>query len=169
MESGNRQFNVLFLCTGNSARSVMAECALNRLGAGRFRAFSAGSHPKGAIHPDTLAILAGLGYRIAGLRSKSWDEFAAPDSPPMDFIITVCDSAAGEVCPLWPGRPITAHWGLPDPAAFVGSAEDRRVAFARTCRALEHRVRRLITLPLATMDAQELRRQMDEIGKEPIG
>lgn len=125
-ESAGREFNVLFLCTGNSARSIMAEFALNRWGAGRFRGFSAGSHPKGAIHPATLELLAALGYETAGLRSKSWDEFAAPSSPPMDFIITVCDSAAGEVCPIWPGRPLTAHWGLPDPAAFIGSADQLR-------------------------------------------
>lgn len=168
-QSAGRELNVLFLCTGNSARSIMAECALNRLGAGRFRAFSAGSHPKGAIHPDTLALLAALDYQTAGLCSKSWDEFAAPDSPPMDFIITVCDSAAGEVCPIWPGRPMIAHWGLPDPAAFAGSADERRAAFHRTYIELERRIRRLIALPVTTMEPQELRRQINEIGKEPMG
>ena len=156
-ESAGREFNVLFLCTGNSARSIIAECALNRWGAGRFHGFSAGSHPKGAIHPATLELLAGLGYETASLRSKSWDEFAMPNSPPMDFIITVCDSAAGEICPIWPGLPPTAHWGLPDPAAFAGSADQRRACFHRTYLALEGRIKRLIALPITTMEPQELR------------
>jgi len=135
---------VLFLCTGNSARSIMAECALIRWGRGRFLAFSAGSHPKGAIHPMTLELLRGLEYDTSGLRSKSWDEFSLPGSPELDFIITVCDNAAGEVCPIWPGRPTTAHWSIADPAAFSGSEEAIREFFFQTYRDLESRIRRFI-------------------------
>ncbi len=148
--AARRAMNVLFLCTGNSARSILAECILNRHGAGRFRAFSAGSHPKGAVHPDALALLAAHGYETADLRSKSWDEFVRPGTPPIDLVVTVCDQAAGEVCPLWPGRPRTLHWSLPDPAAVAGSAE-RRAAFDRIYRQLEQRIAELI----------------DEPGKEP--
>src|SRR5277367_1212416 len=126
----NREYNVLFLCTGNSARSVMAECAINRWGNGKFRGFSAGSHPKGAVHPLTLRLLEELEFDTSRLRSKSWDEFAAPDSPPIDFVITVCDHAAAEQCPFWPGRPIAAHWGVADPAAFEGTNEEKRQLFA---------------------------------------
>jgi protein-tyrosine-phosphatase len=169
MDTATRELNVLFLCTGNSARSIMAECAANRWGAGRFRGFSAGSHPRGAIHPATLELLGGLGYEIAALRSKSWQEFTSPESPPMDFIITVCDAAAGEVCPIWPGRPITAHWGLPDPAAFTGSEEEKRACFHRTYLALERRIRRLIALPVETLEPQDLRRRIEELAKESIG
>src|SRR5216684_8509770 len=125
----NREFNVLFLCTGNSARSIMAECALDRWGKGKFQAFSAGSHPTGKLHPLTLQTLTDLHYETAGLRSKSWDEFARPDSPPHDFVFTVCDNAAGEVCPLWPGQPMTAHWGIPDPAAVEGTDTEQSLAF----------------------------------------
>ncbi|HXQ21833.1 MAG TPA: arsenate reductase ArsC, partial [Candidatus Acidoferrales bacterium] len=121
-----REYNVLFLCTGNSARSIMAECAVGRWGRGKFRGFSAGSRPKGAVHPRTLELLKGLHYATDGLRSKSWDEFAQPDSPPLDFVFTVCDQAAREACPVWPGQPITAHWGVPDPAAFVGTEDATR-------------------------------------------
>ena len=143
-----RMFNVLFLCTGNSARSIMAECVLNRRGAGRFRGFSAGSYPRDEVHPMALELLRQLGYETAGLRSKSWDEFATPDSPRLDFIFTVCDNAAGEVCPIWPGQPVTAHWGIDDPAAVDGPDERKREAFHRAYIELEERIRLFISLPI---------------------
>jgi arsenate reductase (thioredoxin) len=136
--------NVLFLCTGNSARSILAEAILNHRGAGRFAAFSAGSHPRGEVHPLALALLRAKGLAVTGLRSKSWDEFAAPGAPTMDRIITVCDNAAGEACPVWPGRPAVAHWSLPDPAAVPGSDAERRRAFADTWQALDQRIARLM-------------------------
>ena len=159
-----RVFNALFLCTGNSARSVMAECALNRWGGGRFRAFSAGSHPAGAVNPMTLRVLADLNYDTSGLRSKSWDEFAAPGAPPLDFVFTVCDRAAGEMCPVWPGQPLTAHWGVSDPAAFVGEDEQRRRFFLRIYTELENRIKIFVSLPFESLDRMALKRRLREIG-----
>jgi arsenate reductase len=138
--------NVLFLCTGNSARSIMAECILDRLGAGRFRAYSAGSHPKGAVHPAALETLRERGHDVTGLRSKSWDEFAKPDAPRLDLILTVCDGAAAEACPIWPGRPPSAHWSIEDPAAVDGPAEQQRLVFRRVYQELERRIERLARL-----------------------
>lgn len=158
------EFNVLFLCTGNSARSVMAECALRRWGKGRFASFSAGSHPKGAIHPMTLRVLRELNYETSGLRSKSWDEFARPESPVMDFVFTVCDQAAGELCPVWPGQPITAHWGVADPAAFAGSEEQTRSFFRRIYWELENRIKVFASLRFETLDRLTLQRRVREIG-----
>jgi protein-tyrosine-phosphatase len=139
-EAPGKPSNVLFLCTGNSARSIIAEAILNRVGAGRFHGFSAGSHPKGAVHPHALSLLKRLNYDVADLRSKAWEEFARADAPKLDFIITVCDNAAGETCPAWPGRPIAAHWGLPDPAAIKGSEMEKSLAFIETYRLLSHRI-----------------------------
>jgi arsenate reductase len=146
----NRVYNVLFLCTGNSARSILAEAILNDRGRGRFRAFSAGSHPKGAVHPQALALLERLGLPTEGLRSKAWDEFARPDAPPLDFVFTVCDDAAGEVCPIWPGQPVTAHWGQPDPAAVEGTALEKANAFREAFRTLEERIDLFLSRPLPT-------------------
>jgi len=161
----HHEFNVLFLCTGNSARSVMAECAIGRWGKGRFKGFSAGSHPKGAIHPMTLRLLKELNYETSGLRSKSWDEFARPGSPPLDFVFTVCDQAAGEVCPLWPGQPITAHWGAADPAAFAGSDDATRNFFLKIYRELENRIKIFTSLRVEALDRLALERRVREIGK----
>jgi protein-tyrosine-phosphatase len=160
----NRTFNVLFLCTGNSARSIMAECAMNRWGKGKFKAFSAGSHPAGAVHPMTLQLLNELNYETRRLRSKSWDEFARPDSPPLDFVFTVCDRAAAERCPLWPGQPITAHWGAEDPASFVGSEEAKRRFFLRIYTELENRIKIFTSLPFESLDRFALERRVREIG-----
>jgi len=162
----DRTFNVLFLCTGNSARSIIAECALNRLGNGRFRAFSAGSHPRGEVHPMALELLRQRGYETAGLRSKSWNEFATPESPRLDCIITVCDNAAGEVCPVWPGRPVAAHWSIDDPAAFVGVEEEKREAFERAYVELEARIGRLVSLPFESLDRESVARRAAEIGRD---
>jgi arsenate reductase len=156
---------VLFLCTGNSARSIMAECALNRRGGGHFAAFSAGSHPKGEIHPMTLRLLRQFSYEIDGLRSKSWDEFAKPDAPPLDFVFTVCDQAAGEVCPAWPGQPMTAHWGVQDPAAFVGPEDKKLRVFRDVYFQLERRIQIFTSLPLASLDRLSLQRRLDAIGR----
>jgi len=161
----NREFNVLFLCTGNSARSVMAECAINRWGKGKFLGFSAGSHPTGTLHPMTLELLKQMNYETAGLRSKSWDEFARPDSPPLDFVFTVCDQAAGEVCPIWPGQPITAHWGVSDPVAFAGTDEEKRRFFFRIYRELEHRIEIFTSLRFDSLDSLALQQRLKEIGK----
>lgn len=156
-------YNVLFLCTGNSARSILAEALLNKAGKGRFRAFSAGSYPKGAVHPSALALIEGIGLPTAGLRSKSWDEFAKPGAPQMDFVITVCDNAAGEVCPIWPGMPVTAHWGIPDPAAATGSDAEIAAAFALAARQLRTRIDLFLSLPLASIDKMTTQSRLREI------
>jgi arsenate reductase len=160
-------YNVLFLCTGNSARSIIAECVLNRLGRGHFHAYSAGSHPRGAVHPYALDLLRRQNYAVDELRSKSWDEFAAPDAPPLDFVFTVCDNAAGEVCPIWPGQPMTAHWGLRDPAAAEGTEAEKRLAFADTLRALQSRIGIFVSLPLDKLDKLTLQKRLREIGRDP--
>jgi arsenate reductase len=156
--------NVLFLCTGNSARSIMAEAILNRRGAGRFRAYSAGSHPKGTVHATTLALLAQLGYPIGALRSKAWDEFAQSGAPVMDYIITVCDQAAGEVCPVWPGHPLTAHWGLPDPAAVDGSDAVKMTAFRRAYAILDARIGHFLGVDLPSLGPEDLKRALRDAG-----
>lgn len=160
-----RQYNVLFLCTGNSARSILAERVLESLGGDRFRGFSAGSQPKGAPHPLALRLLQEQGLPVEGLRSKSWDEFAAPGAPPLDFIFTVCDSAAAEVCPVWPGRPVSAHWGMPDPAAAEGSEAARMLAFRETFAMLQRRLGAFTSLPLAALDGMALRQSLKDIGR----
>ena len=157
-------YNVLFLCTGNSARSVIAECVLNRLGQGRFKAHSAGSQPKGELHPYAIDVLKGQNYDVSKLRSKSWDEFARPDAPDLDFVFTVCDNAAGETCPVWPGQPMTAHWGLPDPAACEGSEAEKRYAFADCLRMLTQRIDVFCNLPLSSLDSLTLKARLDAIG-----
>ena len=160
-----KTYNVLFLCTGNSARSILAEAILNRLGAGRFRAYSAGSHPKGAPHPYTLDLLRNQNFPVDAFRSKSWDEFAAPGAPEMHFVFTVCDDAASEVCPIWPGQPISAHWGIPDPAAAEGSEAERRFAFADAFRMLQNRISIFVSLPMRSLDRLALQKRLDEIGR----
>lgn len=160
----DRPYNVLFLCTGNSARSILAESALNRLGAGKFTAFSAGSFPKGNVHPYALELLERQSYPTAHLRSKSWDEFAAPGAVPLDFVFTVCDDAAGEACPIWPGEPMTAHWGLPDPAAVDGSETEQRLAFADTLRMLHNRISVFVNLPIESLDKLSLQNRLRDIG-----
>jgi len=160
-----RPFNVLFLCTGNSARSIMAEAILNREGRGNFRAFSAGSQPKGEIHPYTLELLRKLNFDTSTFRSKSWNEFAGADKAPLDFVFTVCDNAAGEACPFWPGQPMTAHWGVPDPAVVTGSEAEIRLAFADTFRMLANRISVFVSLPIRSLDRLALQRQLDSIGK----
>ena len=164
--SDDKLFNVLFLCTGNSARSIMGECILNRLGRGRFRAFSAGSHPKGEINLHTIETLKKLNYVTDDLRSKSWDEFAVPGAPELQFVFTVCDQAAQEVCPLWPGQPMSAHWGIPDPAAVEGNEAERRIAFANAYRMLSNRISIFVNLPMASLDRLTLQRRLDEIGRQ---
>ncbi len=161
----DRPLNVLFLCTGNSARSILAESLVNHWGRGRFRGYSAGSHPQGAVHPIALELLGQMQLSTAGLRSKSWEEFAGPAAPSLDFVFTVCDNAAGEACPFWPGRPMTAHWGLPDPAAAQGSDADRWAAFRMAFSTLENRIRIFTSLPLATLDRTKLQEQLDSLGK----
>ncbi len=157
--------NVLFLCTGNSARSILAEAVIGRMGEGRFRGFSAGSHPKGEVHPLALELLGSLGYRTEALRSKGWEEFARPGAPELDFVFTVCDNAAGEVCPVWPGRPVTAHWGVPDPAAVEGDAIAKKRAFRTAYGLLENRIRLFVNLRTSELDRPTLKRKVDEIGK----
>ena len=159
-----RVYNVLFLCTGNSARSILAEALLNKEGAGRFRGFSAGSFPKGQVHPMSLEVLRGLGFDTEGLRSKSWDEFAGPDAPPIDFIFTVCDDASGETCPIWPGHPMTAHWGIEDPARVEGDGQ--REAFVTALRYLRRRIELFLALPLSSIDDMTLRFKLHEIGRQ---
>ncbi|MBL8547025.1 MAG: arsenate reductase ArsC [Hyphomonadaceae bacterium] len=160
-----RPYNVLFLCTGNSARSVMAEAILNRDGGGKFVAYSAGSMPKGEVHPETLALLKRLNYDTSVFRSKSWDEFAKPDSPPLDFVFTVCDNAAGEVCPIWPGQPMTAHWGVPDPPLASGSATDIARTFANAYGALQNRIGLFVNLPFEGLDRLSLQARLNTIGR----
>jgi arsenate reductase len=160
-----RLYNVLFLCTGNSARSILAEVMLNGMGQGRFRAFSAGSHPKGEVNPFAIELLQKNRLRTEGLRPKSWDEFATPGAQPLDFVFTVCDQAAGEVCPIWPGQPMTAHWGIADPAAVEGSDEAKRRAFFRAYSELQHRLSILVSLPIDRLDRLTLQKRLREIGK----
>lgn len=160
----DRPYNVLFLCTGNSARSILAESLLNHWGAGRFHGFSAGSHPKGSVHPLALELLDERRMPTEGLRSKPWDEFARPGAPPIDFVITVCDNAAGEICPIWPGHPMKAHWGIPDPAAVDGSDRDKKAAFRQALSALEGRVRSFVSLPLESADRATLAARVEAIG-----
>ena len=159
------QYNVLFLCTGNSARSIIGEVILNRLGKGRFKAFSAGNQPKGAVNPHTLALLRNLNYDVSGLRSKSWTEFAKPGAPELDFVFTVCDDAAGESCPIWPGQPMTAHWGIPDPAAAEGTEAEIAVAFDEAYRMLSRRIELFLALPIAKLDKMVLTSRLKDIGR----
>ncbi len=161
----DRPLNVLFLCTGNSARSILAEAILNRLGAGKLVAYSAGSHPKGAVHAETIRLLVSLGYDTAGFRSKSWSEFAKPGAPPLDFVFTVCDDAAGEACPVWPGQPMTAHWGIPDPAKTSGSPAEIALAFKEAYRMLFQRIGIFTALPLRSLDQLSLQNKLREIGR----
>ena len=165
MNAPTRVYNVLFLCTGNTARSILAEATLNHLAKGRFRGYSAGSHPKGVVNPHALSLLERMGIPTAGLRSKPWEEFATPDAPRMDFVITVCDNAAGEVCPVWPGQPMTAHWGQPDPAAVEGTELEKMNAFREAFRRLERRIDVFLNLPMSTLDRLKLTSQVRDIGK----
>lgn len=159
----DRPYNVLFLCTGNSARSILAEALLNRLGKGRFNAYSAGSYPKGEVHPAALELLGRLGFQLEGLRSKSWDEFAGPEAPELDFIFTVCDDAAGETCPIWPGHPMTAHWGIEDPAKVDGP--EQAEAFQRALHYLNNRISLFLALPLDSIDRMALKNRLNAIGR----
>lgn len=161
----DRVYNVLFLCTGNSARSIIAEAILNKLGAGKFRAYSAGSQPKGAPSPNTIALLQGLGYDTSGFRSKSWNEFAKPGAPALDFVFTVCDNAAGEACPFWPGQPMTAHWGVPDPAEATGTPVEIGLAFKDAYRMLNQRIAVFTSLPITSLDHLSLQAKLKEIGR----
>ena len=161
----SKAYNALFLCTGSSARSILAEVLLNHLGKGQFKAYSAGSFPKGMVHLFAVELLEQFGLPTTGLRSKSWSEFARPCAPVMDFVFTVCDQAAGEICPVWPGNPITAHWGVPDPAAMGGTESERKWAFRDTCHQLDARIRLFIALPIDKLDRMVLKRRTDEIGK----
>lgn len=164
----DRLFNVLFLCTGNSARSIIAEALMNQWGRGKFRGFSAGSHPKGAVHPIALALLQRMNFPTEGLRSKGWEEFAAPEAAPLDFVFTVCDNAAGESCPYWPGQPMTAHWGVPDPAAVEGTDADKWLAFREIFRLLDNRIKIFTSLPLFSLDRIRLQERLDAIGKSSM-
>jgi len=161
----DRPFNVLFLCTGNSARSIMAEAILNKLGAGKFHAYSAGSQPKGKVNPRTIQLLDSLGYDTSGFRSKSWSQFAKPGAPALDFVFTVCDNAAGESCPVWPGQPMTAHWGIPDPAEAVGVPAEIALAFKDAYRMLHQRIAVFTALPLRSLDQLSLQSRLKEIGR----
>lgn len=160
----DKTYNVLFICTGNSARSILAEGLMNELGDGRFKAYSAGSHPNGSVNPLALETLKSMHVSPEGLRSKSWDEFAKPDSPPLDFVLTVCDKAAGEMCPIWPGQPMSAHWGVPDPASFEGSDEEKRMQFRDTAITLKRRIELMLSLPLERLDAMAIHREVKDIG-----
>ena len=160
----SRTFNVLFLCTGNSARSILAESALNNRDDGRFQAYSAGSHPKGAVNPDAIRLLKRIDYPTEGLRSKSWEEFSGPDAPQMDFIFTVCDDAAGEICPIWPGHPMTAHWGIEDPSLVQGTEIERERAFVTALRYLQNRIELFAALPIEKLETSALRAKVREIG-----
>ena len=166
--SDHKPYNVLFLCTGNSARSILGEAILNQLAisSGKFKGYSAGSHPKGQVNPHALELLEGTKFPTKGLRSKSWDEFAAPGAPVMDFVFTVCDQAAAEQCPFWPGQPMTAHWGVPDPAAVEGSDEARRKAFRDTLMVLRRRIEIFVSLPLDKLDRLAIQKRVTEIGRE---
>jgi arsenate reductase len=164
----DRPYNILFLCTGNSARSVLGESIVNHLGQDQFKGFSAGSQPKGEVHPYTLDLLHGLHLPTDGLFSKSWDLYAVAGAPRMDFIFTVCDSAAGEACPAWPGQPMTAHWGIPDPAAVEGTEIERRAAFRQAYAALENRIRLFLSLPLASLDRMTLQNRLNAIGRQTL-
>lgn len=166
MQTPEHVYNVLFLCTGNSARSILAEAILNRIGRGRFHAYSAGSHPKGEVNPHALDLLKRLGYDVSQFRSKPWDEFARPGAPKLDFVITVCDSAAGEVCPIWPGQPMTAHWGMPDPAATVGTPSDIALAFAETYKMLDNRLSLFTSLKMTGLDRMALQKHVSEIAEK---
>jgi arsenate reductase len=165
--TAQRCYHVLFLCTANSARSILAESLLNALGKGMFRGFSAGSFPKGQVHPLALALLKRMNLPSKGLRSKSWDEFARPDAPSLDFVFTVCDNAAGEVCPIWPGKPMTAHWGIADPAAAEGSDADKAFAFQKALKELEIRIKLFVALPIESLDPLTLREKLRSIGHSP--
>ena len=164
----NKPLNVLFLCTHNSARSIIAECIMNRLGTGRFKGYSAGSLPSGRVHPYALDLMRQLNFDTADVRSKSWEEFTAADAPNLDFVFTVCDNAAKEVCPVWPGQPISAHWGVPDPSAAEGSESERRFAFADTHRMLYQRIGIFTALPLASLDKLTLQKRLDDIGRSQM-
>ena len=161
----NQTYNVLFLCTGNSARSIMAEAIINRVGMGRFKGYSAGSHPRGEVHPHALDLLKNLNHDTSFARSKDWNEFAEAEAPQMDFVFTVCDAAASETCPVWPGQPMSAHWGVPDPAAATGSEAEVRLAFSEAYRMLNNRISVFVSLPLASLDRLALQRHLDAIGK----
>ena len=161
-----KTYNILFLCTGNSARSIMAEAMMNHLGEEKFRAFSAGSHPNGKVNPRAIEFLQSANLPTQGLRSKSWDEFAKPGAPAMDFIVTVCDNAAGEVCPIWPGKPMNAHWGVADPAAVEGTEEQKRKAFRAAAGILRRRIELLVSLPIATLEALAVQKELRAIGKK---
>jgi len=165
MATPQRPYNVLFLCTGNSARSIIAEAILNATAPGRFNGYSAGSHPKGEVNPHALDMLRRLGHDVSQFRSKPWDEFAKPDSPPLDFVITVCDNAAGEVCPIWPGQPMTAHWGMPDPAAVEGTPAEIALAFAETYRMLSNRIGAFANLKISALDRLSLQKHVSDIAK----
>ena len=163
----DKQYSILVLCTGNSSRSVMAEALFNTLGKGRFKAYSAGSHPSGTVNPFAIERCESLDYDVSQLRSKSWDQFATPDAPHMDFVITVCDQAAGEVCPIWPGKPMTAHWGFEDPAAFKGTDEEKRQVFSKVYRQILGRVIQFVNLPLHVLDSNAIQRELRAIGARP--
>ncbi|MBL6852150.1 MAG: arsenate reductase ArsC [Alphaproteobacteria bacterium] len=164
-EQPDRPFNVLFLCTGNSARSILAEAILNKVGKGKFAAYSAGSQPKGSVNPHALSLLKRLGYATEGFRSKNWEEFAAAGAPHLDFVFTVCDNAANEVCPVWPGQPMTAHWGIPDPAAAEGSESQKDAAFADAYLQLKRRIELFANLPVRSLDRLSLKEHLDRIGR----